>query len=102
MAIDLEAIAELDSGAVDDWLELGLAREQLQLSQVMAVQKSRSKATSTILVDRPFNSFCSTEKSLTPLADGTAPSPSRMAEPASICEASDAIFRKRLVQSFLR
>ena len=41
LAIDLKAIAELDSGAVDDWLELGLAPEQRQLSQVMAVQKKQ-------------------------------------------------------------
>ena len=40
LAFDLEAAAELDSGAVDDWLELGLAREQLQLSQVMAFRKA--------------------------------------------------------------
>ena len=38
LAIDLEAVAELDSGAVDDVLELGLTCEQRELSQAMAVQ----------------------------------------------------------------
>jgi hypothetical protein len=38
LAIDLEAVTELDSGAGGDPLELGLARKQRQLSEVMTIQ----------------------------------------------------------------
>ena len=56
----------------------------------------------TILLDRPFSSFCSTEKSVVPSAAGTTTSPSMIAEPALMCQASSAIFLKRLVQSLPR
>ena len=38
LAIDLEAVTELYSCAGDELLELGLAREQRQLPQVMTIQ----------------------------------------------------------------
>jgi hypothetical protein len=56
----------------------------------------------TILVERPFSSFCNTEKSVVPSAAGTTISPSMIAEPALMCQASSAIFLKRLVQSLPR
>jgi hypothetical protein len=56
----------------------------------------------TILVDRPFSSFCKTEKSVVPSAVGTTTSPSMIAEPALTCQASSATLRKRLVQSLPR
>jgi hypothetical protein len=45
----------------------------------------------TIFVDRPFNSFCKTEKSVVPSAAGATTSPSMIAEPAPMCQASEAI-----------
>jgi hypothetical protein len=51
------------------------------------------------LRERPLSSFCSIEKSVVPSAAGTTISPSMMALPASICQASAATFLKRLVQS---
>jgi hypothetical protein len=55
-----------------------------------------------MLVDLPFSSFCRTEKSVVPSAAGTTISPSMMAEPAAMCQASAATFLKRLVQSLPR
>jgi len=52
----------------------------------------------TILVERPFSSFCNTEKSVVPSAADTTTSPSMIAELALTCQASSAIFLKRLVQ----
>ena len=37
-ALDLEAFAELDVGAIDDLLELGFALDQRQLPQIAAIQ----------------------------------------------------------------
>jgi hypothetical protein len=59
-------------------------------------------STITIFVDRPLSSFCRTEKSVVPSSAGTTTSPSMIADPALMCQASDAIFRKRLVQSLPR
>ena len=56
----------------------------------------------TILVDLPFSSFCRTEKSVVPSSAGTTISPSMIAEPAAMCQASSATFLKRLVQSWPR
>jgi hypothetical protein len=56
----------------------------------------------TIFVDRPFNSFCKTEKSVVPSAADATTSPSMIAEPAPMCQASEAIFLKRWVQSYPR
>jgi hypothetical protein len=43
----------------------------------------------------PFNSFCNTEKSVVPSAAGATTSPSMIADPALICQASSAIFLNR-------
>jgi hypothetical protein len=45
---------------------------------------------------------CKTEKSVMPFSAATTTSPSMIAEPALTCQASAAIFRKRLVQSLPR
>ena len=58
--------------------------------------------TRTLLVDRPLSSFCNTEKSVAPSADCTTTSSSTMPDPALMCHASAAIFRKRSVQSLPR
>ena len=60
---------------------------------------SRSKATSTIVSELPFNSFCRTEKSVVPSSAGATTSPSMTALPVPMCQASAAIFLNRWVQS---
>jgi len=61
-----------------------------------------AKATITIFLDCPLSSFCKTEKSVVPSSAGITTSPSMIADPAFMCQASVAIFRKRLVQSLPR
>ena len=56
----------------------------------------------TIFLDRPFSSFWSTAKSVVPSIAGATTSPSMIAEPALMSQASAVIFRKRLVQSLPR
>ena len=100
--IDLEALAGLDIGLEDDFLEEGLTFEQRQLQQVVTVEVKQMKATITILLEPPLSSFCYTEKSVVPSFAGITTSPSMIADPAPMCHASAAIFLKRLVQSLPR
>src|ERR1700675_4106840 len=83
--IDLEALAELDVGLGDDFIEQGLTLEQRQIPEVVAVEYSKSKATITIFLDRPVSSFCNTEKSVVPSSAGTTTSPSIIADLAFTC-----------------
>ena len=83
LTVDFKTFTELEVGAIN-----GLFEERL--------------APSTILRDFPFSSFCRTEKSVVPLSEGTTTSPSTIALPAAMCQASSAIFRKRFVQSLPR
>ena len=62
----------------------------------------RSKAIITISVDLPFNSLCNTEKSVGPSVAGATTSPSMIADPELMCQASSEIFLNRLVQSLPR
>jgi hypothetical protein len=55
-----------------------------------------------MLLDRPLSSFCRSEKSVVPLEAGTTISPSMIAEPALMCQASCATFLKPWVQSWPR
>ena len=64
--------------------------------------RSGRTAINTILVEVPLSSFCNTEKSVAPLVAGTTTSPSMIAEPALMCQASSTILRKWLVQSLPR
>jgi len=54
--------------------EEGLALEQRQSPQLVSVEIKQIESTITILVDRPFSSFCNTEKSVVPSAAGTTTS----------------------------
>ena len=68
-------------------------------AQCVQARFSRSKATITILVDLPFNSFFKTEKSVLPSDAGTTISPSMIADEALIRKASLATVLERFVQS---
>jgi hypothetical protein len=52
--IDLEALAELDVGLVDDFLEQGLTLEQRQFPQIVAVEV-KQKPTIAIFLERPLS-----------------------------------------------
>ena len=102
LAIDLEALAELESVSAMIFFSCALRSNQRQLPQIVAVKVEQIEGDQHDLVDLPLSSFCSTEKSVVPSAAGTTTSPSMIAEPALMCQASAAIFLKRLVQSWPR
>src|SRR5882724_5919523 len=99
--IDLKALAELDIGLGDDLVEQRLTLEQRHLPQVVAIEVKQIECDHHFF-DRPLSSFCNTEKSVVPSTAGTTTSPSMIADPALMLQASAAIFRKRLVQSLPR
>jgi hypothetical protein len=102
LALDLEALAELDAVSATSFLRSALRSTSGSFRKSYPLRYIKSKATMTIFVDPPFSSFCNTEKSVVPSVAGTTTSPSMIAEPALMCQASSAIFLKRLVQSLPR
>jgi hypothetical protein len=94
-AVDIEALAELDVGAVNDLLEVGLAFDQRQPPEIATIEVKEIECDEHDLLRK-------TENSVVPFSAGTTTSPSMIAEPALMCQASSAIFRKRVVQSLPR
>jgi hypothetical protein len=99
LAVDFEAFAELDVGPAMIFFSSAL---RLSSGSFRMSGPLRSNATRMMLFDLPFISFWRTEKSVLPSAAGTTISPSMIAEPALICQASCETFLKRWVQSWPR
>ncbi|MGY3129588.1 hypothetical protein ACVWZM_000270 [Bradyrhizobium sp. USDA 4501] len=69
-AVDLEALAELMAVPAISFFSTALRSTSGTFRRSRPLKWSGSKATITILVDLPRSSFCSTEKSVVPPAEG--------------------------------
>src|SRR5712691_989165 len=94
-AIDPEALAELDIGLGDDFLEQGLTFEQRQLPQIVAVEVKQIERDHHDLFGSSLE-FVLQHREVRGAVPGTTTSPSMIADPALMFQASAAIFLKRL------
>jgi hypothetical protein len=90
-------------GIDDEFFEQRLAFDERQLPQIIAIEIKQIESDQDDLGGATLQLILQdTEKSVVPFAAGTTTSPSMIADPAFRCQASAAIFRKRLVQSLPR
>jgi len=79
-----------------------LALDQRQLSKIIAIEIEKIEGHQDDLCRLSLQLVLKDEKSVVPSAVGTTISPSMMAEPAAMCQASSATFLNRVVRSLPR
>ena len=97
--VDLETLAELNIGAVDDFLYLNFTRNQRQPPEIAAIEVKQIKCQQRDPSTFALQLVLENAEIGGAVIGGGNTSPSMIAEPALMCHASSAIFRKRLVQS---